>query len=413
MKKIFVTATVVVILVSSMTSCLPAISNIPDVKDESSDVSVPSTPSDLLEDATMRYNRALSLLDSGEVEQAYTLFLSIRDYGDVSDYLKRFCFRYEVKEESNMIGQPYTYYEYDTYGKVTYERHASSTDSGYSYRYEYDQSERLTKCQYESHTGKQTVCLYEYDAGGNLIQETVRDGQTATITTVEYDDRGNRIKVYGWNATVVLEYKYDDANNLLEEVVKDQNGTQTEAFFYEYDSRGNLIRSTLQYPSSQQTKIFQYDGQNRLISVKTEYGDGTAWSLQKIEYDGEGNRQRTVNSSFSEEYGYQVTSWKSWKYDEAGNVTEELEQCLDGILNCRRYEYDGNGNCVKETYEMPALNRIYVSLYQYDQWGNLLKKESSHTEGTVSYVGAVYNYRGYKLYYNPYPTQDLPLHAVN
>ena len=44
-----------------------------------------------------RYNNALTLLGEGKIEDAYVIFLTIKDYADVSEYLSRFSYKYTTE----------------------------------------------------------------------------------------------------------------------------------------------------------------------------------------------------------------------------------------------------------------------------------------------------------------------------
>ena len=95
----------------------------------------------------------------------------------------------------------------------------------------------------------------------------------------------------------------------------------------------------------------------------------------------------------------------TYKYDENGNMTESHCETEDGQDHSCLYEYDSNGNCIKETYTWHSAASTDVFMYNYDAYGNLLTKTRSG-DSPEDYYQVTYS--GYKLYYNPYPVQKFP-----
>ena len=386
------------LLVANISAC-----NV-DVSENNNDTK-PESEQTLEENQTsseVLYNEALALLQQGKLEEAYTIFLTLKNYKDVVHYLNCFAFEYKQKVYE---GRPDIYYEYDEYGKVTYEYHTPLSISGYSHSYEYDENQRLIKDQYASDSGKQSIKLYEYDAVGNLTKQTDIDGDTVYVTSVEFDERGNKTRVISDEYNITIEYQYDGANNLLEMLIRNKDGEVTEGYFYEYDSNNRLICKTSQYSSVTEVSTYEYDESGNTLSVVNE-NNGVFISRQDYEYDENGNRKKLLNS-----YTSDIGSVVLWIYDESGNVIEERHEENGKCLSCKRYEYDENGNCIKETSTEPTRNCSSQKKYEYDKWGNLLRIEYVDRMGENITTSYVVEYQEYKLYYNPYLTQKLPLYA--
>ena len=61
------------------------------------------------------------MLEKGSIEEAYRLFLTIRDFRDVSDYLSRFSFRYEKSVVQGPVREAHTSRtEYDSFGRMIF-----------------------------------------------------------------------------------------------------------------------------------------------------------------------------------------------------------------------------------------------------------------------------------------------------
>lgn len=402
MKKSVSFLLVLLMLLGALCSCHVADKDsTPPVED-----AIPPSQEGTLVDARLaEYDKALTLLREGKLEEAYTIFLTLRDYADTADYLDRFAFKYTQKFYN---GSPDVYYEYDEYGKVTYEYHSPLSISDFFYTYEYDESQRLIKKQYGvkkeiepdiwyEYEIRSTI-LNEYDTNGHLIKQTETEGDTVYTTTVEFDERGNKAKVHWGRFGVTLEYRYDEANNLLEMVVRNQSGNVTEGDFYEYDSSGRVIREEHRIGTSKrEVQIYEYDEVGRTRSMVQEL-NGRSQSRHEFEYDQDGNCKQELIT-----YTGGSTSMVIWRYDKNGNVIEEYKESDGKILSRDRYEYDANGNCVKKTSERPIEGRVSEEFCEYDKWGNLLKTRYVMRDGDGSNTYEI-GYGGYTLYYDPYLT---------
>ncbi len=396
MKKVIYFLAVFVILFGILCSCnhtdnaVGGNTNMPGNENNSSD-----------DESLTKYNEAMALLEQGRLVDAYTIFLTIKDYKDVMDHLSCMSFKYKQKVDA---GRPDTYYEYNEYGKITYEYHTSPSVA-YSYTYEYDENQRLIKTQYDSDSGKQSIKLYEYDAVGNLIKQTDINGDTVYVTSFEYDVRGNMTRVVSENPNIIIEYKYDDANNLLETIVKNKDGEVTESSFSEYDSNNRLIRHTIKYESGTQVNIYEYDESGNTLFVVNEI-DGNFISRQEYEYDENGSCKKQSNTYASGEGSVVL-----WSYNETGNVIEERKEENGHCLSSTCYEYDENGNCVRKTHTLPTQDRSSEVISEYDKWGNLLRVEYVDREGETITNSQVIEYQGYTLYYDPFYAQEFSLRA--
>jgi YD repeat-containing protein len=127
----------------------------------------PSDPS--VQDPAQVYAQAISFLDQGNLQGAYDLFLTIRDYRNVEEYLSRFSFKCQSQvtrytgytQMSNLI--------YDSFGRVI--------------------SHTLVSTHVDESFIISDTTQYSYHPSGHLAKQINSDG---TVYTYEYDENGNR-----------------------------------------------------------------------------------------------------------------------------------------------------------------------------------------------------------------------------
>ena len=335
-----------------------------------------------------RYNRALALLNDGQIEEAYDIFLSIKNYADVSVYLSYFVFK----------ADEHTYQTFD----LQYGTH-------YIDRYQYDECGRKTITEsLDVKKGVTDVYFKQYDANGLLIQTgTINDdGTTYGVTTYEYDEKGRPILQKDSGGTISLEYDeqdrivkrvrawwtqndttwyaYDEQGRLIEQVYKPDDMRIWDTYTWEYNEYGDVIKRTIQTtfgfldpPDNTDTVVDvyvkEYDANGRLIKITYEDGSYTAY-----EYDENGNEIKYTSYYKANDF---VTFY--FTYDENGNMTEYRREDETGITGYMHTTYDA--------------------------YGNELERRDTDKNGNLTSISI---YKGYKLYYNPNPQKPLPEEMV-
>ncbi len=338
------------------------------------------------------YNKALALLAEGNIEDAYDVFLSIKDYRDVPSYLNCFSFQYDAVIKRSPRSMTTYYFEYDEYGRMTLEVYDT-----YSYLYEYDDKGNLITYTYRT-KNKDWVTQYEYDENNFLIRQISPFG----VVELEYDTNGNIVKRIDYDGGIT-EYTYDSCGRMLSDI------SENYAVTYQYDAQGNCIKETITYDSGSTVTTRQYDEKGNLIRFQRDYSGGRS-NCSEYEYDENGYKIKETNY-----YSYGGSSsgstYYTWKYDENGNQTEYRVADEDGDDYLYLYEYDINGNLVKKNYTSARSKVTNVTTYEYDSYGNLLKViQPGETDSPDDYY--IETYLGYKLYYNPHPTRELPYEFI-
>ncbi len=363
------------------------------------------------DEARTTYDRALSLLNEGEIEQAYELFQTIKDYGDVPAYLSRFSYQYHTSLLRSGTSLDTFSYTYDSHGRPISIRFTTSYGNIDTWLYEYDENGNLSKSVFQYTAGWEDVTWYDYDQCLRPIRMRCSDG---FVTELVYDEKGNMIRTtvsVREQIDHTLEYFYDVNGNCVQSDYKDGGEVLSLRHIYEYDSTGNRVKSTTQdgfvngIPQSWMVTTTEYDESGRFIRSRTEQDDGYI-RMNECEYDDRGNTIKQTYCSIDDS-GRSSTEIFSFAYDENGNMVREQREDDVGVDYIREWEYDALGNCVRGTMNQVWLGAVTEETYAYDENGNLIKKVRSEgsdsTEETVEYLG-------YHLYYNPYPEVELPVH---
>ena len=195
---------------------------------------------------------------------------------------------YLIKEHSVYgDGSTSTYeYAYDENGNQTKMVITESSGYFYSGEYTYDAEGREIKSVITDDYGTST---YEnvYDAEGNLIKEIMTDESGTTIYENVYDAEGNRTKEImsdeNGNAFTIYEYSYDEQGNLLETTIKEGDSTWTMTKCT-YDEKGQLISEYFDFGDGH---FFAYEyayDDNGNVSKKRVYGSSGYDDTYTTEY---------------------------------------------------------------------------------------------------------------------------------
>ncbi|MDR0287298.1 MAG: S8 family serine peptidase, partial [Clostridiales bacterium] len=366
----------------------------------------------------------------------------------------------ETRQQKNAIGAAAAYsvvkYTYDKMGRQIMEEHVGdSTNSQYTQWY-YDSrgllvrvytglSKPLTINGLDNVTTNgdtsYSVVKYEYDYYGNQISYTDAEGNVERYTyneltgqmltqtkangdviSMEYDNRGNVVKITGTKAgktTLTQSYTYNLGGQLTS--TTDTNGIKTT---YTYDEYGNMTSETYtqgvnvirkEYSNfatgePEMYKIFVNGEEvyNIWISINDSGDDTSVYSrgnptvLIYYSYDKNGNlTQKYSEYSFDKElYEYNPSntvknaSYVYFGYN-ADNTRwkENYTYRLDG--NLTQKDSTTGGNTYKTTYQYDVFNRsqyenyyknnqpIYADFYYYNDYNNLIT--STHTDYETAY----------------------------
>lgn len=158
-------------------------------------------------------------------------------------------------------------YEYDDKNRKTkqtiYDEDGTTVTNIYEYAYD-SAGNQITETQYNADGSILSVTNKEYDSDNNLMKDTASgvDGTEFMSQEYEYDDRGNMVKktsnYYNLGSNSLVEYEYDADDRLVKQTSY-SNGAIECISSMEYDDYGNNIK-IIDYNSDETlSSIVEYD----------------------------------------------------------------------------------------------------------------------------------------------------------
>ena len=172
-----------------------------------------------------------------------------------------------------------------------------------------------------------------------------------------------------YDGEYVIQYDYDDNGNMI---LDDRDYCET--YKYTYNSDNQVIRATLsEGPNGEGYIEYQYNDEGFLLAEITFYGD-TEWNRIEYEYDDAG--RRIIAGA---------------KYDSKGNLIKTGD---DSSLH-DIYEYDDQNRLVKHEFVLNGNFKEYAYEYKYNDAGNIIEeiccvKENSTTVTKYEYKDKPY-----------------------
>jgi YD repeat-containing protein len=246
--------------------------------------------------------------------------------------------------------------------------------------------------------------------------ETRADGKGERLTSRSewiYDAAGNRIEASVYTRGVASDRttaRFDSAGHIVEEVMFTDGGAWKQTRKLTYDSAGRLTRTIFDTNGAVAVIEQGYDAFGNLAHYKQSGPSGDNDSEARYAYDASGREtERNAEDSISK---FKMIS----SYDSAGRVTRTVTYFEYKLPNISRthapepgtveFRYDGDGRLIEESvyspsgtlrrrttneYEKGARLRSQVYRngddvvvsgvrYQYDRWGNLVKRVTTSSE---------------------------------
>ena len=218
-------------------------------------------------------------------------------------------------------------------------------------------------------------------------------------------------------ALILLMSACADLNNLLnmfnEPSVTYVSGSEDDSpDVVEKDEEGHVIR------------LSHYNGEGKLIFVHTQTWENDR-IINKKSFDDKGNQTASIDYEYDERGNNTVSSWFFWNtgdlmkvervYDEYDRMIESTGYGTKTVSTNKTYlEYDdSNGDhpknyCKKTYYPSYPGNRYYVTTFDYDSDGNLIKATTVDKDGNLSSY-ELYTYSDGKLMeYTSYDEEGKP-----
>jgi hypothetical protein len=183
----------------------------------------------------------------------------------------------------------------------------------------------------------------QYDNNGRVLEEKSLkpDGEVRAIEKNKYDDRGNR--VFFERQSLSSEYKkeseYDEIDNIIREAGYDGRAPFKTVYKYLTETRVAEIEYFIDDVLDEK-RVYKYNGNNATVEI-----------LKR---------------------GQLLVSKLNLVFNERDQVLEEKLLSADGaLLEHKKYEYNNNGDIVKEE-KFKEGEMFYRIIYDYDSNNNLL-----------------------------------------
>jgi YD repeat-containing protein len=205
-----------------------------------------------------------------------------------------------------------------------------------------DKGLKTEAIEFDYNTGKRQTdrTTYEYDGKGSLVKLSNNSGKS----TFTYNNKGLKATetlVKSNGRTFKTEYFYDDKDQLVE-MKWYENGkfTHGKAWEHRYDAKDSIIAIGWRKAEFQPHTTLKYDDEGRLI--------------EKHLFNDDGREHKS--------YAY--------RYDEAGNLTEQTEFDEGRLFKKEISEYNEYGRCTKSQTVGSDGKMEHETTYRYDKYGN-------------------------------------------
>ena len=310
------------------------------------------------------YDQAFKLIEEGNYEAAYALFVKLGDYKDAKAEAAKFqyvpvknTFSYTDDGETEVSSTITVVFGEN--GLPAYMKEVS--DDGFTHTCNFTYNELgqtlCISCKYSD--GMTETTDYIYDENGNLLREFHispdgiisiyrasynENGQIEKAimqdtdgflfgTESIYDENGREIQVLvtSMDQTTVTTNIYDENDLLVKTIERDENGNENVMSEYFYDEKGNLIKST--YERLGYSVIIEYTFDENGLKTSEYYEDSVGYRYTyNYTYDANGNciKMHSVTSDSYESIGeieyklvYIPSEYSSW----------DLENFIYSIVN--------------------------------------------------------------------------------
>jgi antitoxin component YwqK of YwqJK toxin-antitoxin module len=232
----------------------------------------------------------------------------------------------------------------------------------------------------------------EYDSRGNPIEALMYEGdviQTREVYT--YDDNGRKIEQSRFSDGGAyhqrLTYAYN-ASGQLTEMAAYHSGTLREKHLKTYNGAGNLVKeASFNYGLSGQNSTVEYLYDKSGREIERYVDTAILWSKVQTLYDAKGRvAQRTTFMEYKNPNVMQSHAPKPgrvvFRYNDRGQVLEEAVYEPNASLASKTvFTYDRVGKLIEEAHLGSNVPDWKVS-YQYDSYGNWVKRTTPNTDHT-------------------------------
>lgn len=243
--------------------------------------------------------------------------------------------------------------------------------------------------------------IYAEDDGGNLTLSTVTkynpagqliweqhlfpSGQVQMESAFEYTD-GLLSREKTWNeygSWTEIKYLYDDRQELVYRTTEHADGT-IETYKRTFSKNSELVEIYDAEDNLDKREEAICDEMGRAIE-RIFYEDGESVKVCQYEYNAEGQMVKKMTRS-QDGFGEELTIINTYQYDQYGNVIEEIEQNINGVILYkieRAYQEDLILREIENDFE--GSEEVVLAKYTYDHHERLIQIRIENKFGTLTY----------------------------
>ena len=193
--------------------------------------------------------------------------------------------------------------------------------------------------------------------------------QSTSLVKTEkyYNGILNELQEYNLDGTIAVQYIYDENNQISEWGEYDYNANGILVSQVHYYDNGVQKWGTAYYDNGNENVYAAYNKSSQMTEVYiAEYGDDNRL-YRKVYYEPQG---LTINSSMNQVIKNGVKWWKVYEYDRNGNQIKDISYNGNGTVSSwQEYYYDINGNATGTAAFYADGTRIAYSESTYDENG--------------------------------------------
>ncbi len=288
------------------------------------------------------------------------------------------CQKMEVNNKSR--GGVRTEYSYSTDGKILKKEIIFAAGNNQTYVYIYNDDGLMVGCKhmYKFSDYADTETEYFYDSDRNVVRKIETDTENNhTVSDMVYEKGFLKNKVVSYSDTMFkrqFNYDYDSkGRKIKQEYINQYDELITTQFVYDefgneifsfvYDNEYRLIEKNV---SDFYTKTWRFAANNgKLTEQRTSYYNGE-YMFFKYDYDSNGNEIKEIVRWCNGD-----TSSKKSFYDENNNLIKRIITKEDGRNVIRQYEYNSE-NILTEESLTDCKGKTVIWKYSYNSNGDAI-----------------------------------------
>ena len=248
-------------------------------------------------------------------------------------------------------------------------------DSLYTWKNIIRYDEQGKKTHDESYRAEylQGTTVFTYDKQGNNISKQVNesDGSLRWEELYKFNERGNKIKLYGPGGTT--RWSYDEPGNLIQKI------SGKEVCQFEYDTAGNRIEERYYKLIPAGPRYCSNDNEYHLVRLETKKYDENGKKIEQRTRVQDPNLPESgcldSNGDLIKKGEFGLESVSTIKYNNNGKMVESVHfNSADSLAYSSRYKFNKNGNKIEHIYHRGDGSLDIRYLYKYDETGNIMEE---------------------------------------